>query len=394
MADALPLFRTGLQLQGLRYRFEKAGVVLEDQPIPWSADAVLIEAVVLLPQNAASRTLNDFPLHLGAAALPHLPESVAPQPRGGMRLLYRLPAPRQTTSAEIFYRNRALGQIALPMLSAAEFTRRVQVQPAAVSVCLTGATATGQAFVGSQCHGLIAAAVVRCAQGSLLPLLDVAMSVELSGPRGEVRTVPLHFASAQLAAKETLVSALLPKPRRLGDWHVTWKLGDRVLEQKRIRALSKPQFVRSLRLAATRFVIVDAAGNMTLASSFPSRLERLSRVGPCFMVESAIAGMAGQVRLRVVAKVAGAVQPPLLEETDVIISDGANAVLPGTLSVADLEQVDGFEIYSPRGLLGKLPLRIPHAAIDAEGGFRPAETFSWSDAAEEELRNKLAGLIG
>ena len=44
------------------------------------------------------------------------------------------------------------------------------------------------------------------------------------------------------------------------------------------------------------------------------------------------------------AQVPGSVQPPLLLEQDVLISDGPTLVAPGTLDVGDLTQVRGFEL--------------------------------------------------
>lgn len=393
MPDSFPLFRGGSpQAHGLRYRFEKAGVTLEDQPIPWGADAVLIEATALLSSAFASRLARDFPLHLDGGHPPYFPESLSPLPRGGLRLLYRLPVPRQTGMVEVFYRHRSLGQLALPILTAAEFTRRLQLDMPTVAVCMNGASVACQSYVGTQCQGLVAAGVLRHAQGSLLPLLDLGMRVELAGPRGENTVIPLHFTAAQLANKQALATAVLPRARRLGEWQVAWRMGDHLLARQEIRAVSKPQFLRSLRVRSTRFLVMAPEGTATLMSSLPKCLDEVRRAGPCFLLESAVAGMAGQVPLRVVARVRGALQPPVLEERDFLLSDGPNPILPGTLDAADLDQVDAFELHGPRGLLGKLPLKIPQAVIDAEGAFRPGEEFTWGEAAEEELWEKLAGL--
>ena len=44
MHDLWPLSRIGAQPQALGYSFEKAGLTLHSQPIPWNAEAVLVEA--------------------------------------------------------------------------------------------------------------------------------------------------------------------------------------------------------------------------------------------------------------------------------------------------------------------------------------------------------------
>src|SRR5438132_834433 len=46
MNDLLPTYRIGAQPRALHFSFEKAGLVLHDQPIPWNAEAVLGEESV------------------------------------------------------------------------------------------------------------------------------------------------------------------------------------------------------------------------------------------------------------------------------------------------------------------------------------------------------------
>ena len=69
MHDLWPLYRIGPQSQALGYSFEKAGLTLHNQPIPWNAEAVLVEAQ-LRPGEAARRK-GDYELRLtGADPLP------------------------------------------------------------------------------------------------------------------------------------------------------------------------------------------------------------------------------------------------------------------------------------------------------------------------------------
>ena len=101
-------------------------------------------------------------------------------------------------------------------------------------------------------------------------------------------------------------------------------------------------------------------------------------------------------RLRVAAQVSGALAPPLLMEQDVLVTDGPAMVAPGTLDVADLAQVTGFELTLMKGrALGVLSLRpAPTATFTNEGGFRPPNDFIWSPAAEEEMTERLNRLFG
>src|SRR5436853_745713 len=63
MHDLWPLYRPGPQSQALHYSFEKAGLTLHDQPIPWNAEVVLVEATVRLPAPVPRRK-SDFCLRL------------------------------------------------------------------------------------------------------------------------------------------------------------------------------------------------------------------------------------------------------------------------------------------------------------------------------------------
>jgi hypothetical protein len=123
-------------------------------------------------------------------------------------------------------------------------------------------------------------------------------------------------------------------------------------------------------------------------------LDAGTRVGPCFLVASSEAGLAGRCALRVTAQVAGAVQPPLLLEQTVLVGDGPTAVVPGTLDAADLRQVSGFELSAAGRVLGALSLcPTPTAAFTAEGGFRAPEEYAWSASAEEEMNERLNRLL-
>jgi hypothetical protein len=183
-------------------------------------------------------------------------------------------------------------------------------------------------------------------------------------------------------------------PRKLGAYTATWLLGDKPLAGLRLRAISQAQFRRSLRVSDTRFVVQGADKRVRLARQVPTGESAASRVGPCFLVSSAEAGMAGLVKLRVVAQVPGAVRAPTLQEVEVLVTDGPALVAPGTLDAADLAQVSGFELGVHGRPLGVLPLRpAPAATFNNEGGYKPPHDFTWSAAAEEEMTERLNRLL-
>lgn len=401
MNDLWPLFRSaaGPPSQALHVCFEQAGLTLENQPVPWNAEAVVVEAGVRLSASAA-RNKSDFSLRLAATGEMLPTESLRQEEaEAPARLFFRFPVPPRSTRVELLWRGRVLGQVELTVLSADDFEAGLSLQLPTVHVGLGSHTVVCQTFVTTQCHGLHASAVLNSAT-SLAPLADLGLRVELAREDGTlVETVPLRLSSSQLRARQALLSAALSRPRRAGVLQVRWLLGERELAAQKVRGITKKQFLRSLRISGTRFVL-QRGDELRVIRSLPARDGRLdligvTRLGPCFLVSSSEAGMAGLAPLQVRAQVAGAVRAPLVQEQELLITDGPLPFAPGTLDVADLEQVQHFALESPDGRLGLLPLSpAPVAHFNNEGGFTPAEEFVWSNAAEEQLNEKLGKLLG
>jgi hypothetical protein len=385
--------RAGPQPQALHSSYEKAGLTLDDQPIPWNAEAVLVEARVA-GRNSAARRKTDFFLRL--------PDR-EPIPAESLRrdeadehchVFFRLQTPAQTVPAELLWRSASLGQITLPILPRTDFLQRLTLQMPTLSVVLGEQNVACQTFVATQCRGMIATALLS-SPTSLAPIADLGLQVELRCERGgPAHRVPVQMTSSQLRSKQALVTVTPRKfPRRMGTWLATWLLEDRVLATQRIRAISKAAFARSLRISETRFVVQTAKGEVTLARH-PPALQGVARLGPCFLVSSREQGMAGVCKLQAHVQVAGAVQPPLLMEQEVLITDGPYPFAPGTLDAADLDRVSGFELRLKSRSLGALPLApAPTAAFTSEGSFKPPTDFTWSAAAEDQLNDRLTRLM-
>src|SRR5437868_13562960 len=97
--DLWPLHRIGPKPQAMHSSYEKAGVIVDGQPIPWNAEAVVVEALLRLPV-ANTRQKADFTLRLpGREPLPA--ESLRPEETGEYcRLFFRFPPPTAGVSAE------------------------------------------------------------------------------------------------------------------------------------------------------------------------------------------------------------------------------------------------------------------------------------------------------
>jgi hypothetical protein len=394
MSELWPFYRISPQPQAIHYSYEKAGMTVHDQPVPWNAEAVIVEARLRLPQSAGRRKA-DFQLRV-AGRDPVPADDMRRQHDGDnhYRLTFRAEPPGVTTTAEVLYRNHVLGQLTLPYLGRDEFIQAVRLQMPTLCVRFDNESVACQTFVAAQCKGLIASALL-VSPTSLVPLVDLDLSVEFKNERSGVsQSVPARLCSSQLSGRHALVT-VAPRhfPRRIGSWVVTWMLADQPLATHRVRSISTRTFQRSLRVTDSRFVLRWPKGNVTVSRQVPPN-EKPSRVGPCFLVSSREPGMAGMCRLQVQAQVPGAVQPPLLFEGDVLVTDGPKEFAPGTLDVADIEQLTAFELSLKGQALGVLSLcPAPTANFTAEGGFKPPHDYAWSPAAEEELTDRLNRLL-
>jgi len=391
--ERLPLHRVRSQAQPMHCSYEKAGLTLPHSPVPWNADAVLVEATLRLPPPARRKA--DYTLRIDGG-----PPVVAEQLRRGEarddthRLSFRIPTPAATCTARLFWKQHLLGETVVPILTADAFLRDLELASPTLFVRLGDQMVASSTFVATQCRGLTATAVVR-SKTHLAALADLGLRVEFRSDRtGTVEEVSIPLTSSQLAAREVLASASPRKvPRRLGAWSATWKVGDKVLGVSRAKGISQRTFAASLRVSDTRFVVETRTGSH-LSRQAPPHGEA-QRVGPAFLIASREAGMAGLCDLRVVAQVAGAVAPPLLQEKTLLITDGPTLFAPGTLDAGELEQLISFELRLGKLLLGLLPLHpVPEATFNSEGGFKPPPAFAWSPLADDELTERLGKLMG
>jgi hypothetical protein len=393
MHDLWPLYRLGPQSQALHYSYEKTGLTLHDQPIPWNAEAVLVEGTMRLT-STQSRRKADFQLRLPGPV--HVPADQLRRVENDdrYRVSFRLPPPGATVNAELLFRDHPLAQLTLPFLSRDDFVKSLRLQMTTLYARVGADTVACQTFVTSQCKGVVFSALL-VSPTSLAPLRDLDLQVEFSCERGGLtQRVPAVLSSTQLAGRQALATVVPRKaPRRVGIYTATWLLGDEVLATQKVRGISQRTFQRSLRISDTRFVSQQGQGGVRLTRQVPP-LDQVERVGPCFLVSSGEPGMAGLCHLLVSAQVAGAIQPPLLLEQEVLITDGPTMVVPGTLDVADLKQVSGFELRHKSRVLGVLSLSpAPTASFTNEGGFKAPPDFTWSAAAEEEMTERLNRLL-
>jgi hypothetical protein len=385
--------RSAARSQALHYKSERAGLVLSDQPIPFNAESVTVEAVVHL-RAGVTRRKSDFLLRAATGQMVAADGLSRVEGEDHYRVVFRLPPPAETVAAEVLFRDRVLGGITLAVVSREEFLRGLRLETPTLFVRLGEESLACQTFVARQCRGLVATGVLT-SPTSLLPLRDMNLQVEFRCDRAGIEfQVPACLNCSQLTSRTALVTVVPSRyPRRTGTWTATWRIGEHVLARQRIRGISKRAFQKSLRISDTRFV-VQVPGEPLRLSLQPPAPGASTRVGPCFLVASNEPAMAGMCKLQVSAQVPGAVQPPLLLEQTVRIADGPAMVAPGTLEVSDLLHVTGFEISVAGRPFGSLSLcPVPEATFTSEGGFRPPAEYTWNAAAEEEMSDRLNRLI-
>lgn len=391
MSDLVPLARTRPHGQAIHTRYEKAGLALYDLPVPWNADAVVVEVQLRLPPSARRKA--DFTLRFPGRD-PLAPEVLRQEETDRHRLLFRLPTPALSVVGELLWKHRLLSRVTVPVLTADEFLAGLHLSLPTVSARLGAQAVAARTFVASQCKGLVASAVIRSPR-PLAPVADLGLRVAFRNERANAEyEVPVALSSSQLAAREALVTAVPPKqPRRVGAWTVSWRVGTRELARQQVQGIPAKRFEQSLRVSDTRFVAADKAGVVKATRQVP--VGDFARLGPCFLVASSEPGMAGACVLQIHAQVPGESRPPLLLEQEVIVTDGPTVFAPGMLEAADLARVTGFELRHKGRVLGAVSLSpVPTAAVNAEGGFKPPPDFAWSSAADDELSERLGRLMG
>ncbi len=393
MNDLLPAARGRPGSQAVHVRYESAGLVLHELPVPASAEAVVVEVLLRLP--SAARQKADFTLRIpGFEPVP--PESLRRDDRdpNRYRLNFRLPVPPFSARAELLWRNHLLSEVAIPVLNLDEFLSQLKVTNPTVGVQIADRSVTAQTFVASQCRGLTTALVLKSAS-ALVPLAQVGVRVVFrSETSAAEQVVPVALTSSQLNMKEALLTASPPKlPRRAGNYTATWYAGNRELAVLRMQAVTGAKFVQSLRISDTRFVVADKVGVLRFVRHAPPPGSEFVRIGPCFVLASNQPGMAGWITLKAVGT-PGNAEPPVQAEQSVLVTDGPTIFAPGLFDLPAVAGLTGFELRHKLATLGAMSLHpVPTASFNAEGGFKPPPDFSWTPTAEEELAERLAKLM-
>jgi hypothetical protein len=383
----------GPKLQSLRFQYEKAGLTVADEPIPWNADTVVVEAAIWFPPGTVPRK-SEFQLRT-PDRVPRMPMTLTPAGADDIvRVVFRLPPIQAQTLAVVQYQGTVLGQVLLPFLPAATFLANVQLRGASIFALLGKQNVACRTLVEGQCRGLSAGGVLT-SPTSLLPIIDLDLHVEVSNQgKTRVKSTSFPLAAPQLLGKEAALSLVLPLwTRVLGTCSTRWILGNRSLAYAQLQVIPAEELQRSLYLVESHFLSPGKEG------TGPSRHHLLAHdqakgLRPCFLVASREAGMAGLCPLEVRVQPRDPSCRPLVCKQEILVTDRPLPCIPDLTAVGDLQQIRAFELFCNGQPLGALPVRpTPVAAFTNEGGFRAAMDFDWTSSTDDELFERLEKLM-
>ena len=368
--------------------YERAGGTRWDTPVPWTADAAVVDVLVRQPVSARRKT--DFAFRLPFATFPA--DAIRPDLDDRCRVTFRFPVPLDTLRGDLLWRGRVLATLPVHVLTPQSFLSGLALANPTVSVRLGDSTVTASAFVADRCEGLFAAAVLRC-NSPLHPLAELGLKVTFHDEAGgQAHAVPVLLTAAQLARSEAVAVAACPAvPRAPGGWWVTWSAGDRTLSTQRVHALPADRFEGGVRLLEARFVVVEADGASRTVKLPPTG--GAERVGPCFVLSGSEPGAVALCRFEVQGVATGEADSVPYRSAEAVVTDGASVFVPALFEAAQLDRVSGFELRLNGRLLGVASLRpVPAAVLTGEGGFVPPPEFTWTSAADDELADRLKRL--
>jgi hypothetical protein len=377
------LFGRSPRLQSLHFSYEKAGLAVGAEPIPWNADALVIDALLdLLPEPGACRS--DFrasgPGELGTMALAVQPQSDA----GPCRVVFRLAPPHAAGMVELHRRSKQLAQFSLPFLRAEEFLQNLRLESPLVFARVGRHCVAARCLVDGQFSNLLACAVLR-SPTSLLPIIGLGLTVEIANNRtGQTQTVPVCLAGGQVAGRQALLSVFLPRwPEMAGTWSLRWLLGGRPLASHELRVISPQALSQSLYVPKDQHLYQ----RKEYGTESGGRSNLLFRIASSEPGVAAVSPLEVQVHFNDGARLVEAA------EEEVLVTDVPALCQPVAVAVENLQSIEAFEVSSGGRFIGSIRRSpTPLAVLTSEGGFQPPAEYDWTAVTEAELNEHLSRL--
>jgi hypothetical protein len=389
-----PLRRLGgPQVKTFRHLYEKAGLRVADEPVPWNAEAILLHALVRLP-GSSTWCKSDFQLRVSGRP-PLLPFCLQPAEGEDLFDVFFRCAPLQRPAlVSLFGQGLLLAQLQVPFLSAECFLRDLRLEAPTVSACLGKLSVACQTVVAGQCRCLVASGLLT-SPTSLVPLIDFDLGVELLDQgTGQKQLFSFRLTTGQLRSKQTHLCVSLGTGLPLfGTQTIRWRLDDRLLALTGLRVVSRATLQRSLFLVESRYLYQEPQGALAFSHHLPAGAS-LGCLRPCFLLGSQEPGMAAVCPLEVRVQFRDATRPPLVLRQELVVLDGPSLCAPTGPGMDDHQDIRAFELFSEGRLLGTLSLSLtPVASFTPEGGFRASEDYPWTPLNEEEMLERLQKLM-
>lgn len=378
--------------QGLVISYEKAGVVVRQEPVPWNADHLRVEALLRVPVGILRRK-TDFSLHCDGQIVG--PELLQVENGNVCRLGFSLEPPRRTSVVELRWREQSIGQAVAPILREEDFFDHLHLTQPTVAVQLAGQMTACEAYLSSQGKVLLAGGVLS-SPTSLAPLAGQELRIELTDKAtGKCQTASMRLTAQQLSQRETLWQSLMPRARRSpGVWFVQWMIGERSLARRELRVMGRRSVAALITCMGTQYLRRSSGGVVELLRHL-SAAAPSDWLGVAFLLRAKEAGLALTAPFQVFLRRKNGQREavPLFHE-EVLVTDGPTPLLPPLLSGGELADVAGFELVCNGRVLGQVSTSpTPEAHFSAEGGFQDApDEFPWSPASDAELMDRLKKL--
>jgi hypothetical protein len=308
------------------------------------------------------------------------------------RVVFRMPPPRRTEEVRVSWQGKTRATLSVPALTAEEFVSGLRLDAAVLGRIKDGLVPC-QAVIGPQLRGMVVCGLLS-SPTSLVPLLDCRLTIEVTdAATGWTQVLMPPLPRAHLQGRRALLSvAPAGRPQLHGGWSVRWCIDGRCLQEDAVRAVEADEFHRSVYLVDAGYASQGAGGAPAFHAHLPAR-SGLRRVGPCFRLASRLGGAAGLCPLELRVYYKDPDRPPAVWRQEVLITDGPSPFLPLLLSAAEFEQVASFELLHDGIAAGSLPGCVPVVRFNSEGGFTELAEFDWTPVREEDLNERLRGLM-